>query len=82
MPEAILKYNLADYDDEIAHLRAIKSTDMASVLWELAHNTKKSFEWRIESGEITDPNDAIDKFYEKFWELMNENGIQINKLII
>ena len=82
MPEAILKYNLTDPEDEIAHLRAVKSTDMASVLWELAYNTKKSFEWKIESGEINDPNDVLDKFYERFWELMNENGIEINKLII
>mgnify|MGYP000427177733 FL=1 len=41
MAEGILKYDLNVFDDRIAHLRAVKSSDMAMALWEIIHNTKK-----------------------------------------
>ena len=36
MAKAILEFDLNDSDDVMAHMRAVKSLDMASVLWEMA----------------------------------------------
>ena len=82
MAKATLEYNLDDVDDEMAHLRAIKSLDMALVLWELAYNTKKSIHNQIEFQEIKDPYEAVDKVFEKLYEEMNERGINLDQLIV
>lgn len=80
MPTAKLEFDLNDSDDIMAHLRAVKSTDMAMVLWNMAHNTKKSIYSQIEFNKL-DPYDAVDKVFEKFWEDMNEHGINLDDLI-
>jgi len=40
MAKAILKYDLTDPDDRLEHLRAIKATDMALVIWDFVYNSK------------------------------------------
>jgi hypothetical protein len=52
MAKAKLKYDLDDFDDRMAHLRAVKSLDMAMALWDITHNTKKGLEWSMEGKEI------------------------------
>ena len=44
MAKATLEYNLSDPEDAMAHLRAVKSLDMAMALWDIVHNTKKGLE--------------------------------------
>jgi hypothetical protein len=80
MAKAILEFDLNDPDDSMAHLRAIKSLDMALSLWEMMYNTKKSIEWESEEKNLS-AFDAIDKIYEKFWEHLNEHGINLDELI-
>lgn len=78
--KAILEFDLNENEDQIAHLRAVKSTDMACVLWEIAYNTKKKIENKIEFDKL-DSHNTIDKFYEIFWEEMNQHGINLDELI-
>lgn len=80
--KAILEYNMDDVDDERAHLRAVKSLDLALVLWELAYNTKKGIHNQIEFQEIKDPYEAVDKVFEKLWEEMSDRGINLDQLIV
>jgi len=81
MAEAILKYDLNDADDSMAHKRAVKSLDMALALWEITHNTKKSLEWKMEGNDI-DKYDALDMVYEKIYEILDEHNIKLDDLII
>lgn len=81
MAKAILEYDLNDNDDAMAHLRAIKSLDMALVLWTLAYNTKKKIQQEI-SDNTLDGYEAINKFYDIFWEEMNNTGINLDDLIV
>ena len=81
MAEAILKYNLNDADDSMAHMRAVKSLDMALALWDITHNTKKSLEWSMEGKEI-DKYEALDMVYEKIYEILDEHNIKLDDLII
>ena len=82
MAKAVLEYDLNDADDEMAHLRAVKALDMALVLWELCHNTKKGIHHQIEFQEIKDPYEAVDKVFEKLYEEMNDRGINLDQLIV
>ena len=81
MAEAILKYDLNDADDSMAHKRAVKSLDMALALWEITHNTKKNLEWKMEGKEI-DKYEALDMVYEKIYEILDEHNIKLDDLII
>ena len=77
MAEAILKYDLNDFDDRIAHLRAVKSSDMAMALWEIIHNTKKGLEWAMEGKDI-DKYEALEMVYEKIYEILEEHNIKMH----
>ena len=81
MAEAILKYDLNDSDDAMAHMRAVKSLDMALALWDITHNTKKSIEWSLEGKEL-DKYEVLDIVYEKIYEILEEHNIKMDDLII
>ena len=81
MAKAKLEYDLNDTDDAMAHMRAVKSLDMALVLWEITHNTKKSLEWSMEGKEM-DKYDALELVFEKIHEILDEHNIKLDDLII
>jgi hypothetical protein len=81
MAEAILKYDLNDTDDAMAHMRAIKSLDMALALWELLNNSKRTLERTMHEKEM-DKYEALDMVYERIYELMDEHNIKLDDLII
>ena len=81
MAEAILKYDLNDSDDAMAHMRAVKSLDMALALWDIPHNTKKSIEWSLESKELN-KYEVLDLVYERIYEILDEHNIKLDDLII
>ena len=49
--KATLSYNLNDPDDRMAHMRAVKSLDMASALFEITTNLRKKVIRRFEDDE-------------------------------
>jgi len=80
MAKAKIEYDLSDIDDMYAHKRAIKSLDMALVLWELTHNTKKGLEWSMEGKEM-DKYDALEMVFEKIYEIMSEHNVSLEDLM-
>jgi len=80
MAKATLEYNLSDPEDAMAHLRAVKSLDMAMALWDIVHNTKKGLEWSMEGKEI-DKYDALELVYEKIHEILGDHNIITDDLI-
>ena len=58
---------------------------MSSALWEMMYNTKKSLEYELEDydgkkeKEIT-AYDMLDKVYERFWEILKDHDVNIDKL--
>ena len=80
MAKATLEYNLSDPEDSMAHLRAVKSLDMAMALWDIVHNTKKGLEWSMEGKEI-DKYDALELVFEKIHEILNDHNIITDELI-
>ena len=85
MAEAILKYDLNDSDDSMAHMRAVKSLDMALALWEITHNTKKGITYALEGkdmkGESVSNYEALNMVYERIYEILDEHNIKMDELI-
>jgi hypothetical protein len=80
MAEGILKYDLNDFDDRMAHLRAVKSLDMAMALWDITHNTKKGLEWSMEGKEM-DKYEALEMVFDKIYEILEEHNIKMDDLV-
>ena len=81
MAKAVLKYDLSDPDDRIEHLRAIKATDMALVLWELVYNTRKRIEYDIDANNLGG-NAVLDRIMIEIGDRLDEHGIVIDDLVI
>ncbi len=80
MAKAILEFDLNERDDKMAHLRAVKSLDMAMALWDITHNTKKGLEWSLEGKEI-DKYETLEIVFDKIYEILNEHNINTDELI-
>lgn len=80
MAKAKLEYDLNEPDDAMAHMRAVKSLDMAMALWDIARNSKKSLEWSID-GKDMDKYEVIDMVYEKIWDILEEHNIRLDDLL-
>jgi hypothetical protein len=78
--KAILEFDLDREEDVDAHLRAVKSMDMALVLWEIAYNTKKKIHSKVEFDKL-DAYEAVEEVFSKLWEIMNERGINLDELV-
>jgi hypothetical protein len=80
MAKAILEYDLNEFDDKQAHLRAVKSTDMAIVLHDIQYNLHKRIEHQLEVGEYT-IMDVVQMYRSEIAELFEENSIDLDDLI-
>lgn len=77
--EAILKYNIDDPDDRMAHLRAVKSLDMAVALNDLGYLWHAA-ERMIGTKEYDE--DPYKWWTEHIQEILEERGINVEELII
>lgn len=80
--KATLSYNLNDPDDRMAHMRAVKSLDMASVLFDITRNLKKQVERKFENDDTEyDSFDVIQDVFDRIYEILGDNNIDIDELI-
>jgi hypothetical protein len=81
--KAILEFNLDEFEDQMSHLRAIKSTDLALVLWEIRNNMKHLIENSLDddSSSIDKQYELLDKVQEFISVTLQEHGIIIDDLI-
>lgn len=82
MAKAILKFDLNDFDDRMAHLRAVKSLDLSMAIWDILQ-LRKTMERRFENTENTnnDVFDGIDAMGDGILEILDEHGIKIDDLV-
>jgi len=83
MATATLTFDLNEPDDVQAHLRCVKSTDMAIAIWDIVYEIRKSTERKLESQETsTDAEFKLhEKIFEEIYDTLNERGIKIDDLI-
>ncbi len=67
-----------DIDDERKLGMAMDSHNMYMVLWEFARNSKKGLEWSLDGQEI-DKYEVLELVYTKFFDLLEEYHIDLNK---
>lgn len=80
--KATLEYNLNDPDDRMAHMRAVKSYDMACALFEITRNLKRTLEHRFESQpQKRDEFDGLDEVFREIQGYMEEFNINVDELI-
>lgn len=80
--KAILEFDLNDRDDQMAHLRCVKSTDMAIILFEILCNLENKVEFEVENFEAdSTPSDGVYAAFRRIHELCEDRGIVINDLI-
>ena len=82
MAKAILKFDLNDFDDRMAHLRAVKSLELSMAIWDILQ-LRKTMERRFENTENTnnDVFDGIDAICDGILEILDDHGIKIDDLI-
>ena len=80
MAQAQLIFNLDDPYDQQAHLRAVKSVDMASFIFQLISNERKSLMYKIEDKNMKDW-ETVNLVFDRIHELLDEYGINIDELI-
>lgn len=82
---AVLRFDLNEFDDKMAHERCVKATDMACVIFEMSLNARKRaeavIENRMERGQEVSQHDAIKVCFDIFRELMEKHGVDIERLI-
>lgn len=76
--KATLTFNLDDPDDRVAHMRAVKSLDLALALWQLYHNSKVIDKFQMFTPEMYDVDE---KWKETIQDILTEYGINIDELI-
>ena len=67
--DANLHFDLNDHDDRMAHNRCVKATNMAIVIWEFRYNIRNQ------------ENLTLEKAYEEFNRLLEEQEIHIDELL-
>jgi hypothetical protein len=83
MAKGILEFDLNDPDDAMAHLRCVKSTDMALSLWDIIYEVRKGTKRELEGNEAsTDAEFELhEKIFNKIFETLDERDINIDNLI-
>lgn len=79
--KATLTFNLDDADDALEHLRCVKATDMAVMLWELQTNSYRTLT-KYNTNQNSDYQQGIEDVFEHIRNLFEEHDINTHKLII
>jgi hypothetical protein len=72
--KAILKFDLNEQDDVLAHKRCVKSLDMAIALWEVDQYLRSESKYK--------DNEIAYEIREKLYEIMSDHGLSFNDLIV
>jgi hypothetical protein len=75
-----LEYNLNDQDDQMAHLRAVKSLDLAMALWDMDGYLRAETKYAPDSIK-PEVYDTLQSVRDKLHEIMNNHSIDLDELI-
>ena len=78
MATAQLTFDLNDPQDEVAHLRALKSLDMALTLWDMDQYLRG----QVKYGQLDENvRKALDTTRDTLRQLMNNRSIDLDELL-
>lgn len=77
--KAILEFNMDEFDDVVAHKRAVKSLDVLLVLYDFDQHLRSELKY---NENLTDEQyEKLDKTREKLYEIMNERNVSLDELL-
>ena len=80
-PKATLEFNLGDYIEETAFKRAMKSSDLASALFEIGYNLKRKCHRKSEvMGEVSNAV-MIEYIFGEIQKEIEDKNINLEDLI-
>lgn len=72
--------DISDPEQKSEMMRMLKADEMHSVLFQIALNMKKGFEYEIEGNKFESQYDLLDAIFSQIHEELNNNGIDIDSL--
>ena len=78
--KAILEFNLDEQDDVMAHLRAVKSLDMALTLWDIDGYLRGQIKHAPDSMS-PEVYSTLQDVRDKLYEIMSKHSIDLDELI-
>lgn len=78
--KATLEFNLDELDDQMAHLRAVKSLDAFLCLWDLDQHLRAEIKYASDDT----PDEVIDayqKIRDFLYQNMNSKGLDLDNFI-
>lgn len=78
--EGILKFNLDDQDDQVAHLRAVKALDLAMALWDMDHYLRSKTKHAPDSMP-PEVYDALLETRDELHRIMSHHSVDLDELI-
>jgi hypothetical protein len=77
--KAKLEFDLDNPDDKIAHMRCVKATDMAIMLWDI----KQKIRSKLKYGEDLSESEfhQWELMQDEFYSIASEYGINLDELI-
>lgn len=79
--KAIIEFNLDDPDDRQSYEIHNKAKDLAFLVWHLMTNKKKEIEYKLQGYTTYSRYDALDLVFEEIGTMLEEEGINIDKLV-
>ena len=80
MAKVKIEFDLNEPDDITAHLRAVKSTDLALTLWDMDGYLRGQIKHAPDSMN-PEVYGALQDVRDKLYEIMNEHNINLDELI-
>ena len=78
--KAKLLFDLNEYEDEQRFKACLKGEALANYIFDILHNSKKSFEYNIDQKKYTTQYDLLDDIYETFWARLEQRNINLHEL--
>lgn len=78
--EAILKFDLNEFDDQVAHMRAVKALDLCLMINDFEEELRKLVKYAPDSLPEEKYQGYVE-VQEKFYEIMNQHSINMEQLI-
>lgn len=77
--KAKLEFDLDNPDDKIAHMRCVKATDMALMLWDIKQKIRSKLKYSNDLSE--DELHQWEVMQDEFYSIADDYGINLDELI-
>ena len=79
--KSILKFNLDNYDDKIAHTMCMKAVDLSLIIYNLNQWLRNNYIYDGEGEQLDIPIDSAEKVRNKLIEIMEEYDLTFDSEI-